>query len=562
MRTTSSIGSKSMNSSNLDLNKDFLNATEQLLAQLIEFTDRFALDESRRLLRSLQALRKRNSLDQVKLAIFGNSESSKADLIRTLIQTTPQQEGVPLGLPTSTWLAYGPEAECAITLSNGFNVRLPLHDLAPFLKEQGDGSNPIRIVARIPNDSLKTGLVVIDTPPLSGDPELWASSLQIAQESDACVLVLDTEELPELASVFLRTVTDSLARFFIVLNHPAHNEFAPFTSAPSIPASSIPASSIFAALLREHGVPGSRTLELHLSGSSSLPDSSASPNSYASPSSFPSNALATRAFQSSLLQFARTNSHASLAAHLAAAASEVLALARRALASRSGLLQLAKLRRAVTAIAHLSEHCDALLASTEAPLKLPSPRPQPEARQQAPAQPSLEPAAEPQLAEPKLADPIPSPALNLTPDPLPNPASHPTTTPIPELSPQEPAISAPLPPNPPPAEEPRPRETPAQPTVSPTPAPPAPAPPAPAPPAPAPPVFLKKKAFAQAQKFLIEKAPSHPGAVQPDPLPEASFEAQGHRPEPQSTHQSRPQPGSPGSRPQEYASSLRPLNRS
>ena len=366
MRTTSSIGSKSRNTKDLDINIDFWTSTGKIIDQLIEITDRHALDESRRLLRALQGLKKRNSLRQFKLAIFSDSESAKADLIRKLIQTTPADEKVPRGLPASVSLAYGAESECAVTLSNGFNVRLPLPDLGRFVHELEKDSSLTRVVARIPNQALRGGLVVVDTPDLSGDRSLWLATIQTAEEADACVLVTSGEATPgaltEPASVFLRSlhhsVGSSVAKFFIVRNLPEnlnnHEQGDP---------------KISSAELEEHGVQSSRIFDLYLS----RPEQG-----------FDARHLA--AFETELFLFARLNSQASLAAHLNSMTSEALIQARRVLSLRSGLLHQAKLRRAISALTHLCEDCDRLLASTEAARGVPEERPSPTQRKVPPVE--------------------------------------------------------------------------------------------------------------------------------------------------------------------------------
>jgi hypothetical protein len=198
---------------------DAISAMQRSVDQLIEIVDRYDLRANGDLVYALESLRKRTATHQLTLAVFSDSRESKTSLIHALLNITLENAWIPPSTVACTYLSYGLRAECAVTLANSMTAWLPLEQLAAFVSEKTPGSNLKKVSVRLPNAALENGLVVIDTPELTGDPEALLSCTATAVlEADACIFVLKAgEELKENVIAFLQRMQGKLEKFFFVL---------------------------------------------------------------------------------------------------------------------------------------------------------------------------------------------------------------------------------------------------------------------------------------------------------------------------------------------------------
>jgi Dynamin family len=192
---------------------------QRSVEQLIEIVDRYDLHVNVDLLHALENLRKRTATHRLTLAVFGDSRESKSSLLRVLLGITLEETSIPPSTAACTYLAYGLQGDCAVTLADNMTAWLPLDQLAGFVSEKAPASNLKKVLVRIPNAALENGLVVIDTPDLTDDPEpLLSLTAAAIAEADACVFVVKAgDELKEPAIAFLRRMQSRPEKFFFVL---------------------------------------------------------------------------------------------------------------------------------------------------------------------------------------------------------------------------------------------------------------------------------------------------------------------------------------------------------
>jgi hypothetical protein len=205
-----------------DLATDPLSAMQRTVDRLIEIVDRCGLHANGELLHSLEHLRKRTATRRITLAAFSDSRESKANLLRALLNVTAENASIPPSTVTCTYLVYGLTTECAVTLADSMTARLPLEQLAEFVNEKVPASNLKKVLVRFPNDALKNGLMIIDTPELSDGPEAPLSCMaEAVEDADACVLVMRAGEgLKENVIAFLHRMQGKLEKFFFILESP------------------------------------------------------------------------------------------------------------------------------------------------------------------------------------------------------------------------------------------------------------------------------------------------------------------------------------------------------
>jgi len=315
---------------------DALRSMRSLVDQLIEIVNRFQLDESRKLVRSLQGLQKRTTVPQLKLAVLSDSQELKNLLIQSLLRTSLQDFSFPPLEVTCLYLAFGSEPECAVTLASGMTARLPVEELTEFVRNNGSASEFKKFLVRIPNEVLKAGVMVIDTPTLANTADgIVPSTKGALQEADACLLVVkDSDEISGSIAAFLDQAKSNLPKFFVILDSPAQGA----------------KSSIRSWLEEYSGIIESRILSLPGPGLHPEEDFSGE------------DGLAS--LRTELMQFARLSSHKSMADELCTFASETLTHTEQAAASGRTMMLRAKLRRTVKQVSRICERSEELLAQT------------------------------------------------------------------------------------------------------------------------------------------------------------------------------------------------------
>jgi hypothetical protein len=317
---------------------DVLRSMRSLIDQLLETVNRFQLDESRKLVRSLNHLEKRTTLPQLKLAIVGDSHESKDKLLYSLVCANLQGLALPAREITCLYLAFGSEPECAVTLTNGMTARLPIAELPEFVGSQASFAAFKKFTVRIPNEVLRAGVIVIDTPTLL-EKELAPCTRTALEEADACLLVVkNSDELSTSVVPFLREARIHFQKFFVVLDSPSQQG----------------ESNLVRKIQELTGIPDARMVAVPLCELPSNEDYSGKD--------------LLESLRSGIMQFARVSSHQAMADELNKLAQETLDHATKAASSAKTLIQRMKLRNALKLVDRICHRTEELLAQTTAEL--------------------------------------------------------------------------------------------------------------------------------------------------------------------------------------------------
>jgi hypothetical protein len=172
---------------------DTVDGLHVLVADLRALADRLELKERSHTLRpTLEVLEKRLSGPRAVAMLLSESEELKRRFLERLLG--PKLAQVPRPTTACIRLEYGTVAGCAAEVPTANGIEL----------------------IRLPNPTLKSGLAVIDTPVISGEPD--ASLLEYAAQADVWILVLNADHrLSEAIQSLLRRFPNAGARLEIVI---------------------------------------------------------------------------------------------------------------------------------------------------------------------------------------------------------------------------------------------------------------------------------------------------------------------------------------------------------
>jgi hypothetical protein len=174
---------------------DTVDGLHVLVADLRSLAERLELKERSHTLRAtLEVLEQRLSGPRAVVMLLSESEKLKRRFLERLLG--PKLAQVPRPITACIRLEYAAVAGCAADVPKANGIEL----------------------IRLPNPTLKSGLAVIDTPVVSGEPD--ASLLEYAEQADVWILVLDADHrLSEASQSLLRRFPDAGARLEIVIEN-------------------------------------------------------------------------------------------------------------------------------------------------------------------------------------------------------------------------------------------------------------------------------------------------------------------------------------------------------
>jgi hypothetical protein len=187
---------------------DPVEALRVLIADLWALAARLALKEqNHNLQQTLKAAQERVSGPRAVVMLLGEHEDLKRRFLERLLG--PNLTQVPKPTTVCTWLEYGAQLECSLTMPQGLTAVLPPDQLEALEKT-------VRTI-RLPNPTLKGDLAVIDTPILES-MEPAASLLECAAQADAWIFVLQADHgLSEASYALLSRLPEHGARLEMVV---------------------------------------------------------------------------------------------------------------------------------------------------------------------------------------------------------------------------------------------------------------------------------------------------------------------------------------------------------
>lgn len=172
------------------------------------------------LAREVESLTKRFNSNELQLSIFGEFNTGKSTFINALLGQeilTAQRR------PTTqvcVYVRYGKRLRILAAMPDGTVEDVPLENASDVLSEQGRLKHAARVDVFVPNEVLRSGLTIVDTPGINVDIE---SHIRITEhalsESNACIFMMSARQPGSRTSVeYLKRISASVDKFFVVLN--------------------------------------------------------------------------------------------------------------------------------------------------------------------------------------------------------------------------------------------------------------------------------------------------------------------------------------------------------
>jgi ribosome biogenesis GTPase A/Flp pilus assembly protein TadD len=189
-------------------------------SSLLSIIRRQRLDSDGALLESVNRLTARAASKQISLAVLGEFSAGKTTFINSLLDTDVLATGI---LPTTavcTYISYGPEPACEVSLKDGRILQLTSNEVAAFSSEGSRSTDVEAFRLRLSAPILADGLIVVDTPGVNVNiDEHEAITERAIESSNACVFLMDARQPGKKTTIdFLRTIRPKVDKFFFVLN--------------------------------------------------------------------------------------------------------------------------------------------------------------------------------------------------------------------------------------------------------------------------------------------------------------------------------------------------------
>lgn len=159
--------------------------------------------------------------DEVKLSVLGEFSSGKSTLINAILQQEVLSVSEEPTTAVNTYIKYGDVKKAVVIYSDGSEEEIPIDNLEGYLRECFKVKNNVEeVIVYYPNDVLKDGLVIIDTPGSNVDLEEHDRQRQRAiEQSNAAIFVISVQNLTSKSFLdFLSFNKHKLGKFLFILN--------------------------------------------------------------------------------------------------------------------------------------------------------------------------------------------------------------------------------------------------------------------------------------------------------------------------------------------------------
>jgi hypothetical protein len=197
-----------------------------VLARLAEQADRSAAEGAAGFFGPLaDSLRRRAELIEQDLAvfgIFGEFKRGKSTLLNALLGREVSPVRVTPETAVLVEVRYGPTPSAEIEFLDGRTEAIDVARLAEFTGRKTNPENVKRVArarVRVPNEYLRRGLVVVDTPGLQDVGRIYSNiAEEFVRKADAAILVLTYPAVSLSELSFIAEAAAHLHKIFIVLN--------------------------------------------------------------------------------------------------------------------------------------------------------------------------------------------------------------------------------------------------------------------------------------------------------------------------------------------------------
>jgi ribosome biogenesis GTPase A len=193
---------------------------DKTASSLLSIVERQRLDSDGVLLESVNRLKARAASNQISLAVLGEFSSGKTTFINSLLNTDILATGI---LPTTavcTYISYGPEPVCEVSLKDGTILQLTSNEVAAFSSEGSRSADVEGVRLKLSAPLLADGLIVVDTPGVNVNiDEHEAITASAIESANACVYLMDARQPGKKTTIdFLSRILRTIDKFFFVLN--------------------------------------------------------------------------------------------------------------------------------------------------------------------------------------------------------------------------------------------------------------------------------------------------------------------------------------------------------
>ena len=193
---------------------------ENLLDEISRILESSSLQ---RLQPAILDLKKKLSADEVRLAFLGQMKRGKSSLLNALLGENILPTGVLPLTSVVTEIRYAPSPHASVQYRSGSLVEIANSEIAEYVTEAKNPGNRKQVLSLqlcCPNELLRNGLVLVDTPGFGSTySHNTASTLGYLANVDAAVVVFSIDPpITEVESNFIRDIRKDIPHLIFVLN--------------------------------------------------------------------------------------------------------------------------------------------------------------------------------------------------------------------------------------------------------------------------------------------------------------------------------------------------------
>ncbi|WP_455538725.1 dynamin family protein [Terrisporobacter sp.] len=158
--------------------------------------------------------------DKVKIAILGEFSSGKSTFINALLGSKVLSYADEPTTSINTYITYGIKEKTTVNFTNGSKKIINISQIEQYTKEGVVKNNVENVIIEMPNNTLKKGMTIIDTP--GGNIDNKSHNIQRDKAIEECsigIFIISAGSLTSNSFIqFLKNYKDKLSKFIFVIS--------------------------------------------------------------------------------------------------------------------------------------------------------------------------------------------------------------------------------------------------------------------------------------------------------------------------------------------------------
>lgn len=158
--------------------------------------------------------------DKVKVAVLGEFSSGKSTFINALLRNKLLSYADEPTTSINTYITYGEKEKTTVIFNNGSKKLINKNNIEKYTKEGIAEKNVNSVIIEMPNNTLKSGMTIIDTPGANIDNEIHNSQRDKAMdECSIGIFIISASSLTSKSFIeFLKKYKGKLGKFIFVIS--------------------------------------------------------------------------------------------------------------------------------------------------------------------------------------------------------------------------------------------------------------------------------------------------------------------------------------------------------